>query len=156
MPIFILFRSEISFLGWFGPNIQKSQFKIKFGFVYNLLINYLNLMIQKQQLTSVLQKSCLRGSRFQMFFKTGVLKNFAIFTKKHQCWSLFKKLQAWRPAKRPQHRCFYVNISKFLWTPFLQNTSIGCFCCFKKLVNFSVKHQYRRPNKFIFFINTAE
>ena len=73
---------------------KKSQFKTKFGIVYNLLINYLNLIIQKQLLTSVLQKSCLRSSRFQMFFKTGVLKNFAIFTGKHQWWSLLIKLQA--------------------------------------------------------------
>ena len=54
MLIFFLFRSEILFLGYFGPKIQKSQFKTKFGIIYNLLINYLNLMIQKQLLTSVL------------------------------------------------------------------------------------------------------
>ena len=30
-----------------------------------------------------------RSSRSQMFFKIGVLKNFAIFTGKHLCWSLF-------------------------------------------------------------------
>ena len=30
-----------------------------------------------------------RGSRLQMFFKIGVLKNFAKFTGKHLCWSLF-------------------------------------------------------------------
>ena len=36
-----------------------------------------------------------RGSRSQMFFKIGILKNFADFTGKHQCWSFFlKKLQA--------------------------------------------------------------
>ena len=28
-------------------------------------------------------------SRQQIFFKIGVLKNFAIFTEKHLCWSLF-------------------------------------------------------------------
>ena len=39
------------------------------------------------------------SSRWQMFFKTGVLKNFAMFTRKHLCWSLFlKKLQDWRPT----------------------------------------------------------
>ena len=131
MLISILFRSEIPFLGWFGPNIQKSQFKTKFG-IYNLLINYLNLMIQKQLLTSVLYKSCLRGSCSQMFFEMDVFKNFAILAGKHMGWSLLIKLQAWRPAKRLQHRCFHVNIAKFLRTPFLQNTSIGCFWCFKK------------------------
>ena len=40
-----------------------------------------------------------RSSRSQMFFKIGVLRNFAMFTGKHLCWSLFLiKLQAWRPA----------------------------------------------------------
>ena len=33
----------------------------------------------------------------QMFFKIHVLKNFAVFTEKHLCWSLFLiKLQAFR------------------------------------------------------------
>ena len=30
-----------------------------------------------------------RTSRSQIFFKIGVLKNFAIFIGKHLCWSLF-------------------------------------------------------------------
>ena len=30
-----------------------------------------------------------RSSRSQMFFKISVLKNFALFTGKHLCWSLF-------------------------------------------------------------------
>ena len=38
------------------------------------------------------------SSRPQMFFKIEVLKNFANFTGKHLCWSLFLiKLQALRP-----------------------------------------------------------
>ena len=32
------------------------------------------------------------SSRSQIFFKTGVLKNFANFTGKHLCWSLFLKV----------------------------------------------------------------
>ena len=36
-----------------------------------------------------------RSTRLQMFFKIGVLKNFANFTRKHLCWSFFLiKLQA--------------------------------------------------------------
>ena len=39
------------------------------------------------------------NSRSQMFFKTRVLKNFAVFTGKHLCWSLFLvKSQDWRLA----------------------------------------------------------
>ena len=42
-----------------------------------------------------------------MFFKIGVLNNFAIFTEIHLCWSLFfKKLQAKLFEKKIQHRCF--------------------------------------------------
>ena len=48
-----------------------------------------------------------------MFFEIGALKNFAIFTGKHLCWSLLIKLQAESLAERLQHRCFHVNIAKF-------------------------------------------
>ena len=54
-----------------------------------------------------------RSSRSQIFFKIGVLKNFAIFTAKHLFWSLFlMKLPAWSAAvlwKRDS------NTSVFLW-----------------------------------------
>ena len=40
-----------------------------------------------------------RSSRWQMFFKIGVLKNFAIFTRKHLCCSRFViKWKAFRSA----------------------------------------------------------
>ena len=63
-----------------------------------------------------------RSSRSQMFFKISVLKNFAIFTGNHPCWSLFLiKLQdAYNFIKRRlQQRCFPANIAKFLKTAFL-------------------------------------
>ena len=48
-----------------------------------------------------------------MFFKTGVLRNFPIFTGKHLCWSLFLiKLQALQTATLLK-RDF--NTSVFLW-----------------------------------------
>ena len=54
-----------------------------------------------------------------LFYKKGVLRNFAKFTEKHLCQSLFLlkfiRPQAW-------HRCFPVNFAKFLRTAFLQNT----------------------------------
>ena len=44
-------------------------------------------------------KVSFRSSRLQMFFKIGVLKNFAIFMKKHLSWSLFlTTLQAYMSA----------------------------------------------------------
>ena len=49
-----------------------------------------------------------------MFFKTGVLKNFAMFTGKSLCWSLI--LIICFIKKILQHRYFSVNIAKFLKT----------------------------------------
>ena len=59
---------------------------------------------------------------------SGVLRNFAKFVGKHLCQSLFfNKVAGLRATtllkKRLWHRCFPVNFTKFLRTPFLQNTS---------------------------------
>ena len=68
----------------------------------------------------------LRSSHLRCFGKKGVLRNFTIFTGKQLCQSLFFNKVA-RPAtllkKRFWHRCFPVNIVKFLRKPFLPNTS---------------------------------
>ena len=58
-----------------------------------------------------------------MYFRIGVLKNFAMFTGKHLCWSLFFNKYAGLKAcnfikKRLQHRFFPVKFPKFLRTPF--------------------------------------
>ena len=63
----------------------------------------------------------------EVFYKKGVLKNFAKFTGKYLSQSLFlNKVAGLRPAtllkKRLWHRCFPVNFAKFLRAPFLQNT----------------------------------
>ena len=72
------------------------------------------------------RSSCLRLSIIK-----DIIRNFAKFIRKTPAReSLFLiKLQIWgaRPAilfkKRLWHRCFPVNFAKFLWIPFLQNTS---------------------------------
>ena len=62
-----------------------------------------------------------RSSRLQIFFKIGVLKNFAKFHRETPVLkSLFHK-------KRLQHWCFPVRFAKFLKTLSLQNTSGGDF-----------------------------
>ena len=58
-----------------------------------------------------------------MYFRKGVLKNFAMFTGKHLCWSLFFNKYAGLKAsniikKRLQHNFFSVKFAKFLRTPF--------------------------------------
>ena len=78
--------------------------------------------INDAQLLSVL----IQKQPLEMFYKKAALNNFVIFTGKHLCWSLLLiKLQAWR---RLQHKCFLVNIAKFLRTPILKNICNGCFC----------------------------
>ena len=89
----------------------------------------------------------LRSSRSQAFFKIDALKNFAIFTGKHLCWSLFLiKLQAFSRGtlskNRLQHRHFHVNIAKIFKKLFLQNTSGGCFCILQPLIAFSWKLRF--------------
>ena len=57
----------------------------------------------------------------EVFRKKGVLKNFAIFTRKHLCWSLFGVLGVNFIKKRLQHRYFPVNITKLLRKSILKN-----------------------------------
>ena len=85
-----------------------------------------------------------KSSRPEAFCKKSVLRNFAKFTGKHLCQSLFFiKVAGLRSAtllkKKLWHRFFPMNFAKFLRTPFLQNTSGGCFCnnlCFFTLQYF--------------------
>ena len=66
--------------------------------------------------------STSRSSHPKLFSKKVALKISAIFTGKHLRWSLFLiNLQGLR------HRCFPVNIVKFLRTAYLKNTSGGSF-----------------------------
>ena len=81
--------------------------------------------------------STFRSSHRRFSVRNGVLRSITKFPGKHLYQSLFlMKLQAWglRSAtllkKRLWHRCFPVNFAKFL-TPFLQNTSSGCFYTLK-------------------------
>ena len=69
-----------------------------------------------------------RSSHKRCHIRKGVLRNFVKFTGKHLCRSLFlNKVAGLSPAtliKRDSgHRCFPVNLTKFLRTTLLQNTS---------------------------------
>ena len=66
-----------------------------------------------------------RSSRPEVFCKKGVLTNFAKFTGKYLCQSLFfNKVVGLSPAtllkKRLCHMCFPDNFVKFVRTPFLK------------------------------------
>ena len=58
----------------------------------------------------------------EVFYKKAVLKNLAIFTRKHLRQRFFLiKLPIWRPSKEDSNRCFPVNIAKFLRIPIVKN-----------------------------------
>ena len=87
---------------------------------------------QAKHFLKVSKEAEYRSSRPEVFYKKGVLRNFAKFVGKHLCQSLFfNKVAGLRPAtllkKKLWHRCLPVNFEKFLRTPFLQNISGGCF-----------------------------
>ena len=69
-----------------------------------------------------------RSSRSQMFFKIGALKNFANFTEKHLCWSLFLiKLQAWRTLikETPTQMFSLWNLRNFYQHLFYRSPSVA-------------------------------
>ena len=63
----------------------------------------------------------------EVFYKKGALRNFVKFTGNYLCQSLFFKKVKETLFIRLWHRCFLVNFTKFPRTPYLQNTSCGCF-----------------------------
>ena len=87
-----------------------------------------------------------KSNHSQMFFKIGVLKNFAIFTGKYLCQSLFLiKLQAFKfVKKRLQHRSFPVNIAKFLRT-FLYKTPVANFGYSKSIKDIPRNNYFKIP-----------
>ena len=63
-------------------------------------------------------KSMEGNSRSHMFFKIGVLKNFANFTGKHLSWSLFLTKFFTDFIKNTPTQMFSVQFAEFLRTPF--------------------------------------
>ena len=57
----------------------------------------------------------------EVFYKKGVLENFATSKENHLCWSLF--LACSFIKTRPHNSCFPVNFEKLLRTSFSQNAS---------------------------------
>ena len=60
----------------------------------------------------------LRNGRSRMFFKIGVLKNFANLTGKFLCWICFNKIAGlYHFKKRLPNRFFPMKFAKFLRIP---------------------------------------
>ena len=101
-------------------------------FNYSLFVISMNLVDMDYH--TYRSKFCIttgRSSNQKCSVRKDVYRNFAKFTGKHLCQSLCRSargLSATSFKKRFWHRRFPVNFAKFLRTPFLQNTSGGCFC----------------------------
>ena len=94
----------------------------------NKLNQKINFQYPQKNLKNLKCLPCIifpfRSSQQKCSVKKGVFRNFAKFTGKHLCQSLFAEPQpATLLKKRLWHWCFSVNFAKFLRTPFLQNTS---------------------------------
>ena len=72
--------------------------------------------------------------KMQMFFKTGAIRNFAIFTRQHVYWSFFLRrlfFISTSSQKRLQSRCFPVKIANIL---FYRTPPVPAFASLKKTV----------------------
>ena len=84
-----------------------------------------------------------RTSHPEVFCKKGVLENFAKFTGKHLCQSLFfNKIAGLRPLTLLKKRLwlsrFSVNFGKFLRAPYFREHLGGCFRFSVSIVNVSL------------------
>ena len=83
-----------------------------------------------------------RSSRPEVFCKKGVLRNFAKFTGKHLCQSLFfNKVAGLRPStllkKRLWYRCFPFNFFEIFKNPFFYRTPL--VAAFKQKTNLKLR-----------------
>ena len=90
----------------------------------NKLNQKINFQYPQKNLKNLKCLPCIifpfRSSQQKCSVKKGVFRNFAKFTGKHLCQSLFAEPQpATLLKKRLWHWCFSVNFAKFLRTPFL-------------------------------------
>ena len=90
-----------------------------------------------------------RSSRPEVFYRNGVLRNFAKFTEKHLCQSFFFNKVATLLKKRIWHRCFPVNFAKFLRTPFF--TEILWWLLLNWMKKLAVRHNNSIVNTMSFF-----
>ena len=132
----LLLDTTLTKIIWLNRSIVKAMFiqKIRFAFLKQKNFSSSNFWqssfrclwrsLSWLQCVEQINPKTFRSSHLRCSIKEAVLKNFAIFTGKHMFWNLFLiKLEAWR--------CFPVNTTKFLRTPFWRTTVNGCFWTFR-------------------------
>ena len=98
--------------------LLKVQNRAKWRYQFEVNINY--IVFQPFSKTKQFQKQSS-----ELFWKKGVLKNFANFTWKHLWWSLFNNVAGLQDCnfikKRFLYRCFLITVLKVLRAPILKN-----------------------------------
>ena len=89
----------------------------------------------------------IRKQPLEVFYEKGVLKNFAIFTGKHQCWSLFLILNIARILRAPiLNICEWLVLKMYSW-----NCKKIKICCYGILTlhlkNRIFQHQHKKQAK---------
>ena len=89
---------------------------------------------------SLMEQIVVRGSHRRCSIKKAVLGDFANFTGKHLCQSLIFNVVGLRPTtllkKRLWHRCFPVNLAKFLRASFFTKHRQWLLLCSKCMARF--------------------
>ena len=98
------------------PFVEKTYNSENFGRESILLT--IQHFFQNSKLHNGMASSTNRSSHWRCSLRKGALRNFAKFTGKH----LYQRPETLL-KNRPWHRYFPMNFTKFLRTPFLQNTS---------------------------------
>ena len=124
-------KSDVKCCNHFFPNIVKNleipkyvdddalHLNLSNHPISNLILKYRKHPSINAIRLSRYQTASFRSSRRRCSVREGVLRNFAKFTGKHLCQSLFFNFI----KKRLWHRCFPVNFPKFLRTENLQETA---------------------------------
>ena len=94
------------------PLKRKQNFKTRKYHVNVFLIRFLPYLYTARIWLNLVTSKAFRSSRFQMFYKIGVLENFAKLTGKHLRWS---------PFLLKLYTCFPVICVKFSRTPIFQS-----------------------------------
>ena len=87
---------------------------------------------------------CVRSVRSQMLFKIVIFKTFAIFIRKHLCWSLFLNFFFFKKTPTQVFPCEYCEVFK---NSFFIEHLRSCFYCFKILQGLESEQSPGIPSK---------
>ena len=106
-------------LGWNGLTLPKNIRELLMRVSHVLRVDKNRILIWNELKDH--QSKVMRSRHWRSSVRKDVLRNFAKFTEKHLCQSIFLSADAALLKKGLWWKCFPVNFTKFRRTPFLQN-----------------------------------